>query len=173
MNTNELIKLIETVKAMGYGHIDITHEGTHLMLDEKSLAGTVMPGPVAAAPAATPVAAPVVSAVTQTAAPAGFSVEAAAASSADTAEAPAVDTAGTVTIDSPIVGTFYESPSPDADAFVKVGDKVKKGDVVCIIEAMKLMNEIEAECNGEIVEILVSNEAGVEYNQPLYRIKPV
>ncbi|HOQ16593.1 MAG TPA: acetyl-CoA carboxylase biotin carboxyl carrier protein [Defluviitaleaceae bacterium] len=72
---------------------------------------------------------------------------------------------------SPIVGTFYSAPAPGAEPFVKVGDKVKKGDVLCIIEAMKIMNEIEAESDGEIVEIFVKNEEMVEYNQPLFRIK--
>lgn len=72
---------------------------------------------------------------------------------------------------SPMVGTFYASPSPDKGAFVKVGDKVKKGQPVCIIEAMKLMNEIESEFDGEIVKILVENEEMVEYGQPLFLVK--
>jgi acetyl-CoA carboxylase biotin carboxyl carrier protein len=73
---------------------------------------------------------------------------------------------------SPIVGTFYQSASPDAPPFVAVNDVIKKGDVLCIIEAMKLMNEIEAEVSGTIVEILVENGHAVEYDQPLFRIKP-
>ncbi len=73
---------------------------------------------------------------------------------------------------SPIVGTFYQSSSPDSPPFVAVNDVVKKGDVLCIIEAMKLMNEIEAEVSGTIVEILVENGQAVEYDQPLFRIKP-
>ena len=71
---------------------------------------------------------------------------------------------------SPIVGTFYSSSSPTKPAYVKVGDKVKEGDVLCIIEAMKVMNEITSQYSGEIVEILVNNEDMVEYNQPLFRI---
>lgn len=74
-------------------------------------------------------------------------------------------------VKSPMVGTFYESSSPDKDAFVKVGDKVHKGQVVCIVEAMKLMNEIESEFDGEIVEICVKNEEIVEYGMPLFKIK--
>ncbi len=74
-------------------------------------------------------------------------------------------------IKSPIVGTFYSASSPDAKPFVTIGDKVKKGDVVCILEAMKLMNEVEAEEEGEIIEILVQNEEMVEYGQPLFRLK--
>ena len=73
---------------------------------------------------------------------------------------------------SPIVGTFYQSSSPDSPPFVAVNDTIKKGDVLCIIEAMKLMNEIEAEVSGTIVEILVENGQAVEYDQPLFRIKP-
>ena len=73
---------------------------------------------------------------------------------------------------SPIVGTFYQSSSPDSPPFVAINDTVKKGDVLCIIEAMKLMNEIEAEVSGTIVEILVENGQTVEYDQPLFRIKP-
>ena len=73
---------------------------------------------------------------------------------------------------SPIVGTFYQSSSPDAPPFVAVNDTIKKGDVLCIIEAMKLMNEIEAEVSGTIVEILVENGQAVEYDQPLFWIKP-
>lgn len=73
---------------------------------------------------------------------------------------------------SPIVGTFYQSSSPDAPPFVTVNDTVKKGDVLCIIEAMKLMNEIEAEISGTIIEVLVENGQAVEYDQPLFRIKP-
>jgi len=72
---------------------------------------------------------------------------------------------------SPMVGTFYAAPSPDADAYVKVGDKVKTDTVVCIVEAMKLMNELEAEVQGEIVEILVENGQLVEYGQALFVVK--
>lgn len=73
-------------------------------------------------------------------------------------------------VTSPIVGTFYASASPQKPPLVKAGDKVKKGQTLCIIEAMKLMNEIESDYDGEIVEILVSNEQPVEYNQPLFKI---
>lgn len=74
-------------------------------------------------------------------------------------------------VKSPMVGTFYQSPSPDTEAYVQVGDKVNEKTVVCIIEAMKLFNEIEAEVNGEIVEILVENGQLVEYGQPLFLVK--
>lgn len=76
-----------------------------------------------------------------------------------------------IEIKSPIVGTFYSSPSPDADDFVKPGDTIKKGQVICIIEAMKLLNNIESDYDGTVVEVLAKNEQMVEYNQPLLRIK--
>jgi acetyl-CoA carboxylase biotin carboxyl carrier protein len=74
-------------------------------------------------------------------------------------------------IRSPMVGTFYRAPSPDAPPYVDTGDRIKKGDVVCIIEAMKIMNEIESDVKGEIVEVLISNEEPVEYNQPLFKVR--
>ena len=74
-------------------------------------------------------------------------------------------------VKSPMVGTFYSKSAPTAEAYVKIGSKVKKGDTLCIIEAMKLMNEIESEFDGEIVEILVNDDEMVEYNQPLFVIK--
>lgn len=74
-------------------------------------------------------------------------------------------------VKSPIVGTFYESPSPDSDPFVKVGDKIESGQTLCIIEAMKIMNEIEAEFSGTVQKILVDNASPVEFDQPLYIIK--
>jgi acetyl-CoA carboxylase biotin carboxyl carrier protein len=76
-------------------------------------------------------------------------------------------------ITSPIVGTFYSAPAPDAPAFVKVGERVKNGQTVCILEAMKLMNEIQADYDCEIEAVLVSNEQKVEYGQPLFRVKKV
>ena len=87
-------------------------------------------------------------------------------------EKQAASTENLHTITSPMVGTFYAAPSPDAAPYVKVGDKVKKDTIVCIVEAMKLFNEIEAEVDGEIVEVLVENGQLVEYGQPLFLVKP-
>lgn len=78
---------------------------------------------------------------------------------------------GTRKITSPFVGTFYIAPSPGADAYVKVGDKISNGKVLCIVEAMKIMNEIEADISGEIVEVCVENETFVEFGQVLFRVK--
>lgn len=77
-----------------------------------------------------------------------------------------------VAVKSPMVGTFYRSPSPDVDAFVKVGDHVKKGDTLCIIEAMKIMNEVESEVSGVILDIKMDNAQPVEYGQTLFLIEP-
>ena len=85
---------------------------------------------------------------------------------------PSAETDGQVTITSPIVGTFYRSPSPDADPYVEEGDYVKKGQVLCIVEAMKLMNEIESEADGRITKILAESTKPVEYGQPLFLIDP-
>jgi acetyl-CoA carboxylase biotin carboxyl carrier protein len=78
-----------------------------------------------------------------------------------------------ITVTSPIVGTFFRAPSPEADPFVETGSKVKKGQVLCIVEAMKLMNEIESEVDGVVIKILVDNGQPVEYGEPLFLIEPV
>jgi len=88
------------------------------------------------------------------------------------AAAPQEDLGRFVKVESPIVGTFYRKPSPDADLFVKEGDVVSKGATLCIIEAMKLMNEIESDVEGRIVEIFVETGQPVEFGQPLFRIEP-
>jgi acetyl-CoA carboxylase biotin carboxyl carrier protein len=79
----------------------------------------------------------------------------------------------TFTVNSPFVGTFYRSPSPETPAFVEVGSLVQKGQVLCIVEAMKLMNEIEAERPGRLVDVLIQNGSPVEYGEPLFRFEPV
>jgi acetyl-CoA carboxylase biotin carboxyl carrier protein len=83
------------------------------------------------------------------------------------------DTSKYLTIKSPMIGTFYRSSSPDKPLFVNVGDEIKTGSVVCIIEAMKLFNEIESEISGRIVKILVDNSSPVEYDQPLFLVEPI
>ncbi len=93
------------------------------------------------------------------------------APAAEAAAAPVAAPAGEP-IRAPIVGTFYRAPSPDSDDYVSVGDRVKPGDILCIIEAMKLMNEIECEVSGTITEILVENAQAVEFDQPLFLIDP-
>ena len=91
---------------------------------------------------------------------------------APTAPAPAVENSNYITIKSPIIGTFYRKPSPDKPMFVEVGSTIAKGDVLCVIEAMKLFNEIESEVSGKIVKILVDDMSPVEYDQPLFLVDP-
>jgi acetyl-CoA carboxylase biotin carboxyl carrier protein len=98
-------------------------------------------------------------------------VAAAPAVSGAPAEAPLSEDPSLKTMESPMVGTFYRSPAPDADPFVKLGDRVRCGQTLCIIEAMKLMNEIEAEMDGVISAILVDNAQPVQFGQPLFKIK--
>ncbi|HCP41806.1 MAG TPA: acetyl-CoA carboxylase, biotin carboxyl carrier protein, partial [Cryomorphaceae bacterium] len=87
-------------------------------------------------------------------------------------EAPAEDNSNYIEVKSPMIGTFYRSPSPDQDAFVKVGSEIKPGDVLCIVEAMKLFNEIESEVSGKIVKVLVDDQSPIEYDQPLFLVDP-
>ncbi len=104
------------------------------------------------------------------------SLPAAPQSSAAT-EKPAGPAAGsganTVTIKSPMIGTFYRSPSPDKPVFVNIGDEIKQGQVLCIIEAMKLFNEIESEVNGRLIKVVADDSSPVEYDQPLFIIEPM
>lgn len=109
------------------------------------------------------------------AAPAPVALPQAAPTAPAAAAAPAAAPAASdklVTIKSPMIGTFYRSSGPDKPAFVNVGDDIKQGDVLCIVEAMKLFNEIESEVNGKIVKVLVDDASPVEYDQPLFLVEP-
>jgi acetyl-CoA carboxylase biotin carboxyl carrier protein len=151
MDLRKLKKLIDLVEESGISELEIT-EG-----EEKV---KIVKGGIGAPPAAQLSAAhPVRAAVEVPAAPSG-------AAPAAAAEAPQE---GHV-LKSPMVGTFYRSPSPDAKAFVELGQAVKEGQTICIIEAMKLMNEIEADASGTVKAILVENGQPVEYGQPLFVI---
>jgi acetyl-CoA carboxylase biotin carboxyl carrier protein len=94
------------------------------------------------------------------------------ATSAAQPATPATATGKEIIIKSPMIGTFYRSSSPDKPSFVNVGDEIKQGDVLCIIEAMKLFNEIESEVNGRIVKVLIDDASPVEYDQPLFLVEP-
>lgn len=96
----------------------------------------------------------------------------AAQTSAPVASTPIAESSNLITIKSPMIGTFYRSSSPDKPSFVNVGDEIKVGKPVCIIEAMKLFNEIESEVSGKIVKVLVDNATPVEYDQPLFLVEP-
>jgi acetyl-CoA carboxylase biotin carboxyl carrier protein len=144
------------------GEVSIEEKGFKLTIKQKEepvqqvIAAPVHTQPMAAM-AAAPVAAP----------------QAAASPAAEkptkAAEAPA---GNTITIKSPMIGTFYRSPSPDKPSFINIGDEITPGKVVCIIEAMKLFNEIESEVSGKIVKVLVEDASPVEYDQPLFLVEP-
>ncbi len=154
MNFNEIKQLIDIVDSSDLQETIIEEEGGFKITLRRASAATVI-----SLPSATPVAepSPIAASPTLNSAPVALKDE---------------SIPGLIESRSPIVGTFYQSSSPDAPPFVSVNDTIKKGDVLCIIEAMKLMNEIEAEVSGTIVEILVENGQAVEYDQPLFRIKP-
>lgn len=95
-----------------------------------------------------------------------------APAAAPAADSGGSDTAGTITIDAPMVGTFYARANPESEAYVKVGDRVSEDTVVCIVEAMKVFNEIPAECSGKVVEILVNDQDAVDFGKPMFRIEP-
>ncbi len=94
------------------------------------------------------------------------------APTAESKETAADDDSKYITVKSPIIGTFYRKPSPDKPVFIEVGDTVKEGDVLCVIEAMKLFNEIESEVSGKIVKVLVDDASPVEFDQPLFLVDP-
>jgi len=153
----ELIELVAERKLQG---LEVERSGFRLKIDGYS-ATPAMPAPQAA-----PAAAPAVLSPAAAAMPAADTVHAAAA------PAPAAaPSAGAHILTSPIVGTFYRASSPDADPFTEVGARVKKGQVVCIIEAMKLMNEIESDVDGVVVEIFPQNAQAVEFGEPLFAIR--
>lgn len=154
MDLRKLKTLIDLVSESGVAELEIT-EGD----DRVKIVNRVGAAPVAAAAPAV-IATPVVASAAPAAAPAVAAEPAAAPVAAE----------DTRTINSPMVGTFYRAPSPGAKPFADVGQKVKAGDTVCIIEAMKLLNEIETEYDGIIKEILVENGQPVEFGQPLFVI---
>jgi acetyl-CoA carboxylase biotin carboxyl carrier protein len=156
MDLRKLKKLIDLVQESGIGELEIT-EGEEKVKIVKGGGVSVATVPVVAAPLATPVAPSASSAP----APAAATPPAAPGTESPPGEAGHV-------VKAPMVGTFYRSPSPDAKVFVEVGQTVKAGETICIIEAMKLMNEIEADATGVVKAILVENGQPVEYGQPLF-----
>jgi acetyl-CoA carboxylase biotin carboxyl carrier protein len=154
MNISEIRKLIRLVQQSDVTEIEVTEGESTVRISRQGVTTAVAaPQPMAPTPFAEP--APVVSQ-----APAN-------------AEAPVDDEADDENVvTSPMVGTFYAASSPDDEPFVTVGSTVSKGDILCIIEAMKLMNEIEAEYDGVVEKILVKNAEPLEYGQPLFVIKP-
>jgi acetyl-CoA carboxylase biotin carboxyl carrier protein len=161
VNMEELRELIALLRDNGLAELELENEGFRIRLRRESAGGSsyVAEPPPASAPAPAP---PAPAAVSAAGGPAHPGTQATTAASQDQ---------DLHIIPSPIVGTFYRSPSPNAEAFVKIGSNVEQDTVVCIIEAMKLMNEIQAEATGEVVKIYVENGQPVEYGQPLFGIK--
>jgi len=160
----ELRELIDLISRSNFVTFELEREGFKLKLEKGA-------GLVAASPAGS-----AVQALPESSAPAPSSTGATAQDPAPSTVAPvaAIDASlGLVDLLSPIVGTFYRQPSQAAPPFVEPGSKVKKGQVLCIIEAMKLMNEIEAEMDAEVVEILVANGQPVEFGEILFRLRPM
>lgn len=148
MDINLIRRLVKLVETSGISELEIDENDSRIYISKY---GSAAPGPVNYTVAQMPQAAP----------------------------APAPQAATVVEhaeklheIKSPIVGTFYRSPAPDADSYVKVGDRVEQGSVLCIVEAMKLMNEIECDISGTVEKILVDNGKPVEYGQVLFLVKP-
>ena len=148
MDFDAIRKLIDTLIEKQIDEFELEEEGRRIRIRRNVPAAVVAAAPVAAVPVA------------------------AAAAAAVAAAAPAGEEAGLVTVTSPIVGTYYDSPAPGAPEFIKAGDAVEPGQVLCIIEAMKLMNEIEAEAAGTLVRKLVTNGQPVEFGQPLLLVRP-
>ena len=154
MNLSEIRKLVKLVETSQVNELEIEEEGSRIKIVKGSVSGANNQF-VSALPAGQPV-------------PPMTLIEAAATPTpvAEPVEDPSQR------IKSPMVGTFYRAPSPEAPPYTKVGDQVKPGQVLCIIEAMKLMNEIECEVSGEVIEISVNNAEPVEFDQTLFKIKP-
>ncbi|MDR0802660.1 acetyl-CoA carboxylase biotin carboxyl carrier protein [Fluviicola sp.] len=165
MNLNEIQDLIKFVAKSGVTEVEIEQKDFKITIKSESkksespiiVQATAPMVPQVTAPIAAPVAAQAVApAITETATPVSA----------------ASDDSKYITVKSPMIGTFYRSPGPDKDSFVSVGQSISKGDTVCIIEAMKLFNEIESEISGKIVKVLVDDATPVEYDQPLFLVDP-
>ena len=159
MDPKEIRELIELVSRSDFSKFEMEREGFKIKLIKQS--AEVAPVVTVATPQP-----PVLSA------PAATAVETAAAPGETATAAPAVED-GLVELTSPIVGTFYRSPSPEAPPFVEVGSKVRKGQTMCIVEAMKVMNEIESEIDAEVVDAPLANGQPVEFGEVLFRLRPM
>src|SRR5262245_14840781 len=147
----ELRRLIRLVQRTGIGELELSSEGRTVRISAQPGGTPLVSAPGYATPA----------------------VQGAASSAAPARESAPPSADNRVAIPSPMVGTFYRAPAPDADPYVEVGASIEVGQTVCIIEAMKLMNEIESEVKGRIVEILVENAQPVEFGQKLFMVEPI
>ncbi|AUP79535.1 acetyl-CoA carboxylase biotin carboxyl carrier protein [Flavivirga eckloniae] len=159
MDIKEIQNLIKFVAKSGASEVKLEMDDIKITIKTGSESDTTIVHQVPAAPLpqATPVAVPPVAATEAT---------------PQASEPAATDDSKYITIKSPIIGTFYRKPSPDKPLFVEVGQTIAEGDVLCIIEAMKLFNEIESEVSGKIVKILVDDSSPVEFDQPLFLVDP-
>ncbi|MFT6922605.1 MAG: acetyl-CoA carboxylase biotin carboxyl carrier protein [Crocinitomicaceae bacterium] len=156
MNIKEIQDLIKFVAKSGVNEVEIEQKDFKIIIKSQAEAKEQI-----IVQAAAPVAAPVAA------------LPASAPAPAAPAAAPAEEeNSKYITVKSPMIGTFYRSAGPDKDSFVNVGDTIGMGDTVCIIEAMKLFNEIEAEVSGKIIKVLVDDSTPVEYDQPLFLVDP-
>lgn len=165
MDFKQIQDLIKLVNDSNIGEVSIEQKDFKLTIKQKEDQITQV---VAASVPQAPVYAQLPPQAPQAALPSAAS----SAATAEKGETPAQSSGNTVTIKSPMIGTFYRKPSPDKPYFLEVGDEVTPGKVVCIIEAMKLFNEIESEISGKVVKILVEDASPVEYDQPLYLVEP-
>lgn len=163
MNLNEIQDLIKFVAKSGVTEVEIEQKDFKITIKSESKKSD---SPIIVQ-AAAPVVPQMVAAPVQAAAPAQAATTAAPVTESATAEDSKL-----ITVKSPMIGTFYRSSGPDKEPFVSVGQSINKGDTVCIIEAMKLFNEIEAEFSGKIVKVLVDDATPVEYDQPLFLVDP-
>jgi acetyl-CoA carboxylase biotin carboxyl carrier protein len=170
LNMDELRDLVQLIAEHGFTDFELEREGFRVRL-RRELTPQIMMQPAASAVAAQPQATASLPGAAQDAGTEGASAQPHPKHPGAEAEAAASADEGLHIISSPIVGTFYRSPSPTAEPFVRIGSHVDQDSTVCIIEAMKLMNEIQAETTGEVVKIYVENGQPVEYGQPLFGIK--
>jgi acetyl-CoA carboxylase biotin carboxyl carrier protein len=170
LNVDELRELVELIAEHGFTDFELEREGIRVRL-RRELPPQFISAAEPSAPARTVAAAPAPRTAEQQQPTRSSEAEKATAAAAEASAQEAAEEEGLHTIPSPIVGTFYRSPSPTAEPFVRLGSHVDPDTVVCIIEAMKLMNEIQAETTGEIAKIYVENGQPVEYGQPLFGIK--
>jgi acetyl-CoA carboxylase biotin carboxyl carrier protein len=163
MKPKEIQELIEFISQTGLDEVNIETESFKLSVKKNSGVVRVGQESSAVAPVILPVA-PQVAAIPAANTVADLSAAKPAAAGADSSKY--------ITVKSPMIGTFYKTPNPDSPPFVNVGDTISVGQTVCIIEAMKLFNEIESEVAGKVVKILVENATPVEYDQPLFLVDP-
>ena len=168
MDIKDIQELIKFVAKSGATEVDLEIDNVKISIKSPAMkAGKVIEPPLTVV-SDMPVATPVVAATSVA------TVPNAPIPSEDTPAASEneEDTSQYITVKSPMIGTFYRKPSPDKDAFINVGDEIKPGDVLCVVEAMKLFNEIESEVSGKIVKVLADDSSPVEYDQPLFLVDP-